>query len=160
MQYQLAQLNIAQFRLPQEHPANADFVNNLDRVNAIAEAQPGFVWRFTGEGNDALDVQAFADPLIAVNLSVWQDIQSLVKFVYRNDAHNQIMRRRKEWFDKLDFHMVLWWIEAGRIPSLDEAKIRLELLRRNGPTYAAFTFKQPYAPPTGELLNPFKDECA
>jgi hypothetical protein len=160
MNYQLAQLNIAQFRLPQEHPVNADFVNNLDRVNAVAESQPGFVWRLTGEGNDALDVQAFADPLIAVNLSVWQDIHALVDFVYRNEDHKTIMRRRKEWFDKIDFHLVLWWIEEDRIPTLEEAKIRLELLKQNGPTYAAFTFKQPFAPPTGERIDPFKDRCA
>jgi hypothetical protein len=160
MNYQLAQLNIAQFRLPQEHPVNADFVNNLDRVNAVAESQPGFVWRFTGEGNDALDVQAFTDPLIAVNLSVWQDIHSLVDFVYPYEDHKTIMRRRKEWFDKIDFHLVLWWIEQDRIPSLEEAKIRLELLKHNGPTYAAFTFKQPFAPPSGERMDPFKERCA
>jgi len=160
MEYQLAQINIAKFRLPQEDPVNADFVNNLDRVNAIAEEQPGFIWRFTGEGNDALDVQAFNDPNIAINMSVWSDIQSLVKFVYRNDDHKQIMRRRKEWFDKIDFHMVLWWIEKDRRPSIEEAKIRLELLRQNGPSYSAFTFKQPFAAPSGDAINPFKDECA
>lgn len=160
MNYQLAQLNIAKFRLPQEHPDNADFVNNLDRVNAIAESQEGFVWRFTGSGNDALDVQAFDDPNIAVNMSVWTDIKPLVNFVYRNQAHKEIMRRRKEWFDKIDFHMVLWWIEQDRKPSLEEAKIRLELLKQNGPSYSAFTFKQPFAAPSGQVINPFEDECA
>lgn len=160
MNYQLAQLNIAKFRLPQEHPDNADFVNNLDRVNAIAESQEGFVWRFTGSGNDALDVQAFDDPNIAVNMSVWADIKPLVNFVYRNQAHKEIMRRRKEWFDKIDFHMVLWWIEQDRKPSLEEAKIRLELLKQNGPSYSAFTFKQPFAAPSGQVINPFEDECA
>jgi len=160
MDYQLAQVNIATFRLPQAHPANADFVNNLDRVNVIAESQPGFIWRFTGAGNDALDVQAFKDPNTAVNMSVWADIKSLVNFVYRNKDHKAIMRRRKEWFDKIDFYMVLWWVEANRRPTIEEAKIRLELLRCNGPTYSAFTFKQPYPAPSGEAINPFKDECA
>lgn len=70
------------------------------------------------------------------------------------------MRRRKEWFDKIDFHLVLWWIEQDRIPSLEEAKIRMELLKHNGPSYAAFIFKQPFAPPTGERMDPFKDRCA
>ena len=70
MKYHLSQLNIAKFRVPQDDPVNADLVNKLDRVNAIAEAQPGFIWRFTGEGNDALDVQAFEDPNIALNMSV------------------------------------------------------------------------------------------
>lgn len=160
MQYQLAQVNIARFKQPQDDPVNADFVNNLDRVNATAEMQPGFIWRFTGSGNDATDVQAFDDPNVIINLSVWRDVQSLVNFVYRNDEHINIMRRRKEWFEKMEFHMVLWWIEADRTPSIEEAKIRLELLRRNGSSYSAFTFKAPYAAPTGELLNPFEDECA
>lgn len=160
MNYQLAQVNIAKFRLPHEDPINSDFVNNLDRINAIAESQPGFIWRSIGSGNDALDIKAFDDPNVAINLSVWSDIQTLVNFVYRNDDHKKIMRRRKEWFDKMDFYMVLWWVEEGRMPTIEEAKIRLELLKRNGPTYSAFTFKQPYAAPSGETLNPFKDECA
>lgn len=160
MKYELAQANIAKFRLPQEHPANADFVNNLDRVNAVAEAQDGFIWRFTGEGNDAMDVQAFDDPNIALNMSVWSDVQSLVNFVYRHQDHRDIMRRRKEWFDKIDFHMVLWWVEAGRRPTPEEAKIRLELLKCNGPSYAAFTFKQPFAAPSGVTIDAFNDRCA
>ena len=160
MNYQLAQVNIAKFRLPQEHAANADFVNNLDRVNAIAENQPGFIWRFTGTGNDALDIQAFDNPNIAINMSVWSDIKHLVNFVYRNNDHKEIMRRRKEWFEKIDFHMVLWWVEENQRPTVEDAKIRLELLQRNGPTYSAFTFKHPYQAPSGDILKPFEDECA
>lgn len=80
--------------------------------------------------------------------------------MYRNDDHKQIMRRRKEWFDNIDFHMVLWWIEKDRRPSIEEAKIRLELLKRNGPSYSAFTFKRPYAAPSADIINPFEDECA
>ena len=158
--YEFAQVNIARFRLPQNHPANADFVNSLDRVNAIAESQPGFIWRLQGEGNDALDVQAFDDPNMAINMSVWSDIQSLVNFTYRNDEHKNIMRRRKEWFEKIDFYMALWWVEQGRCPTIEEAKIRLELLRQQGSTYSSFTFKKPFPAPTGETLNPFKDKCA
>jgi len=93
MNYQLAQVNIAKFRAPIEDPVNHDFMNSLD----IAETQPGFIWRFTGEGNDALDVQAFDDFDIAINMSVWVDVQSLVNFVYRNKDRKEIMRRRKEW---------------------------------------------------------------
>ena len=155
MNYHLAQINIAKFRLPQEHEANADFVSNLDRVNATAEAQPGFIWRFKGSGNDALDVQAFDDPMLAVNMSVWADMESLIKFVYRNEAHVSIMRRRKEWFDRVEIYQALWWVEKDRLPTLYEAKLRLELLRINGPSYSAFTFKKAYAPPSGELLKVF-----
>lgn len=84
MNYHLAQLNIARFRLPQEHPGNKGFIDNLDRVNAIAETQEGFIWRFTGEGNDALDIQAFDDPNVASNMSLWSGLESLGAFVYRN----------------------------------------------------------------------------
>lgn len=160
MQYQLAQVNIAQFRQPQDHPVNADFVNNLDRVNAIAEQQPGFVWRFTGHDNNALDIQAFDNPNIAINMSVWDDIPSLVDFVYRNEDHKRIMRRRKEWFDKIDFHMALWWVQAGHRPTIAEAKLRLDLLQLTGPSYSAFTFKTPFAAPVDELINPFQERCA
>jgi len=160
MRFQLAQLNIARFELPQEHPNNADFVNSLDRVNEIAESQPGFVWRFTGEGNNALDVQAFDDPNIAVNMSVWTDLDALGAFVYRNEEHLSIMRRRREWFDRIKFHLVLWWVEEGHIPTLDEAKRRLETLMKHGPSRSAFTFKEPYPPHSDNSIQPILDECA
>jgi len=158
--YNLAQLNIARFMKPAEHPDNADFVNNLDRVNAIAESQPGFVWRLTGDGNDALDIQAFDDPNIAVNMSVWTSMEMLADFVYRNEEHLAIMRRRREWFAKTKFHLVLWWVEAGHIPSLVEAKERLNSLIANGPCERAFTFRRPYPPPSGREVRPILDECA
>lgn len=147
MKYKLAQLNIAEFKVPQDDPVNADFINNLDRVNATAEAQPGFIWRFTGEGNDAMDICAFENPNIAVNMSVWDDMESLKAFVYKNEAHKSIMKRRKEWFHKIDFHLVLWWVENERKPSIEEAKLRLDMLRQLGPTYAAFNFANPFPPP-------------
>ena len=160
MPYQLAQLNIARFRLPAEDPANADFINALDRVNAIAEQQPGFVWRFQGEGDSAIDVHAFDDPNIAVNMSVWEDMETLAAFAYRNEDHRAIMRRRREWFEHLEFYLVLWWVEAGHHPSVEEAKVRLESLRRNGPTEHGFTFKQPFPAPDREGASPILDECA
>lgn len=160
MDYHLAQLNIARFRLPQDHPVNQDFIDNLDRVNAIAEQQPGFVWRLTGDGNNALSIQSFADPNIATNMSVWTDIDSLAAFVYRNKAHLEIMRRRKEWFDKMEFYLVLWWVEAGHIPTVAEAKERLDYLQQHGPSGYAFTFRKPFASPNGEEVRPILDKCA
>ena len=160
MTYHLAQLNVARFREPADHPVNADFVNNLDRVNAIAETQPGFVWRLVGDGNDALDVKAFDDPYIAVNMSVWEDLESLAAFAYRNEDHRAIMRRRREWFEQMEFYLVLWWVAEGHHPTMEEAKSRLELLRRKGPTADAFTFKQPFPAPGESDISPVLDDCA
>lgn len=151
MKFQLAQLNIARFVLPREHPSNADFINSLDRVNEVAESQPGFVWRLTDEGNNALNVQAFDDPNVLVNMSVWTDLDALGAFVYRNEEHIAIMRRRKEWFERIKFHLVLWWVEAGHIPGLDEAKRRLETRAKYGPCKDAFNFKNPFSPQGQEV---------
>ena len=147
MKYHLAQLNLAKFRLPIEDPVNADFVNNLDAVNAIAEAHSGFVWRLKGDGNDATDLQAYDDPKIIANLSVWADMESLLDFVYKEDAHKNIMRRRREWFDKMEFFMVLWWVKAGEVPSLEQAIEQLELLKEQGPSPEAFTFRDDFPAP-------------
>ncbi len=159
MAYHLAQINIAKFLIPVEDPANADFVANLDRVNALAEGQPGFVWRLVGEGNDATDLKPFDDPNLAINMSVWTDIDSLVAFVYRDEGHREIMRRRREWFDRMEFYMALWWIPAGHVPTVQEGKERLDLLARIGPTAEAFLFKQPFPAPGATPVAPIPVEC-
>ena len=147
MNYQLAQLNLAKCRLPILHSANKDFVNNLDQVNAVADAHPGFVWRLKGEGNSATELIAFDDPSIITNLSVWKDLESLSDFVYRSEAHKTIMRRRREWFDKMELYLVLWWVPEGYRPDVAEAQERLALLGEQGATVDAFTFREAFLPP-------------
>jgi hypothetical protein len=151
MQYQLAEINIATFRVPASDPVNASFIAQLDRVNASAEGAPGFVWRLVGEGNDAMDIRAFDNPNILINMSVWKDVEALASFVYRSEAHREIMRRRREWFDRMHFHLALWWVEAGHRPTIAEGKARLEMLSRLGPSAHAFLFNKPFPPPTGVL---------
>lgn len=158
--YHLAQVNIGRFRKPVEDPANADFVNALDSVNALAEGSPGFVWRLTGEGNNATDLKPFDDPNMAINMSVWESVEALAAFVYRNMDHRGVMRRRREWFEEMPVYMALWWVPAGVTPTVDDAKARLALLERLGPTAEAFTFKQPFAAPSGDDVAPVLDECA
>jgi hypothetical protein len=158
--YHLAELNIARFRVPMADPANADFVNALDRVNALADGSDGFIWRLKGDGGNAMDIHAFDDPNVAVNMSVWRDIDALAAYTYRNPEHLEIMRRRKEWFDKMELYVVLWWVPAGHIPTVAEAVDRLERLRRIGPHAEAFTFRQPFPAPGGEETAPVLDSCA
>jgi hypothetical protein len=144
--YELAELNIARLKEPLESPGMADFVANLDRINAIAESSPGFVWRLQTEEGDATALRPLGQDTL-VNLSVWRDTDSLSHYVYKS-AHVEIMRRRKEWFERVqEAFVVLWWIRKGHRPRIAEATLRLELLRTKGPTAEAFTFGQVFPPP-------------
>ena len=144
--YQLAQLNIGRLLAPIDSPQLADFVANLDRINALADEAPGFVWRLQTEEGNATSIGGFGEDYI-VNLSVWQDIESLHNYVYQT-AHAQIMSRRKEWFARMDeAYTVLWWVPAGHEPDIPESRGRLNELRTHGPTERAFTFKRSWPAP-------------
>ena len=137
----VAQMNVGTALYDLTDPRMADFMNNLDRVNALAEATPGFVWRLTGEGNNATDIKPSEDPRFIVNMSVWETIEALFDYVYRSD-HRGVMVRRREWFAKPagPYH-VLWWVAEGHAPTVDEGLARLRHLAEHGPTPHAFTFK-------------------
>ena len=87
--YQLAQLNIASMKYPLDSPGMADFVNNLEHINALADSTPGFVWRLQTEEGDATSLKPLGDQTL-VNMSVWKDVESLSNYVYRS-AHVEIM---------------------------------------------------------------------
>ncbi len=129
----------------------AEFVANLDRVNALAEHSPGFVWRLKDDAGNAAAMRPIG-PDRLVNMSVWQDIDALRAFVFKS-GHVEIMRRRAEWFERMiEAYLVLWWVPAGHLPSIEEAMARLERLREQGPTAHAFTFRTTFAPP-GEVAT-------
>ncbi len=140
--HHLAQLNLALMKAPMDSPLLADFVAQIDAVNALAEASEGFVWRLKGDNGDATEFRFEGKPDLLINMSVWKSVEALEAFTYRNTAHLAVMRDRKKWFDHMErMHMVLWWIPAGHQPSLEEAKMRLEHLWEHGPTKQAFTFR-------------------
>jgi hypothetical protein len=95
-------------------------------------------------------------------MSEWRDVASLNTYVY-SSAHVEIMRRRREWFERMaQAFLVLWWVPRGHRPSVAEAIARLELLRAKGPTPEAFTFRQAFPPPDAAQAQPpvaFGDEC-
>ncbi|MFA0382336.1 DUF3291 domain-containing protein [Vibrio sp. 10N.222.54.A3] len=137
----LAQLNIALAKYPLDAPEIKEFVDNLELVNGIAESSEGFVWRLKDESGDATNIQAFYDPNMIVNMSVWDSVDSLKNFMFRTH-HRDFMRRKGDWFHRLpEDTYVLWWIEEEHIPTLEEAIERLEHLRETGDTPYAFTFK-------------------
>jgi heme-degrading monooxygenase HmoA len=143
---QLAQVNIARARGEIRDPVMADFVARLAEINALADESPGFVWRLQTEDGDATAVRPYADDRILINLSVWRDLDALRGYVYRSD-HAAVMRRRREWFEKLDrVYLALWWVPAGHRPSIEEAVDRLAHLERRGPGPDAFGFASPFAP--------------
>jgi len=137
-------------REPLESPGMADFVANLERINALAEGSPGFVWRLKTDDGDATALRPLGDDML-VNLSVWNDVESLNHYVYKT-AHVEILRRRKEWFERMDMpSYVLWWVPKGHRPDVVEAIARLEALRTNGPTPQAFSFREGFAAPDARI---------
>lgn len=146
MTYQLAQINIGRLVAPIDDPLIADFAAQLDTINALAESSPGFIWRLTGDGNDATSLTPFSDNLIIVNMSVWESINALKNFAFKS-AHAVVMRRRTDWFEKFPTaYLALWWIEAGHVPTVEEAKARLLSLDTHGDTAYAFTFRNLFEP--------------
>lgn len=139
----IAQLNIGRALAPVDSPLLDEFIAALDPINALADRAPGFVWRLQTDEGNATAIRPFDDDRMIVNMSVWESIDALAEFVYRSD-HVAVMRRRREWFERIRVYMVLWWVPAGHMPSADEAIERLEHLRARGPTPHAFTFKARY----------------
>ena len=134
----LAQLNIGRLRFPTDDPRMADFMNNLDLVNGLAERSEGFVWRLKDESGNATGIRPYDDPLMAVNLSVWKSLETLERFVWQT-IHKRFYGRRSEWFAPMEKpHLVMWWVPAGHRPGIEEAKERLEHLAANGPSAHAF----------------------
>jgi heme-degrading monooxygenase HmoA len=125
----------------------ADFVAALEPINQLADRAPGFVWRLQTEDGDATAIRPFEDDMVLVNMSVWESLEALGVFVYSGE-HREVMRRRRQWFDKLaEAYLVLWWVPAGVVPTVVDAKNRLETLRRRGPSLEAFTFRSPFSSP-------------
>jgi hypothetical protein len=142
----LAQLNIGRLLAPIDDPRIAVFVANLEPINALAEASPGYVWRLQDEQGDATSIKAFDDDLMILNLTVWESAEALADFVYRT-GHVELLRRRREWFEgAIEPTSCLWWIPEGTTPEVDDAIARLEHLRAHGPTATSFTFRHRFEP--------------
>jgi len=145
--WNLAQINIGRLVAPQGDPRVQPFFDALDRVNALAEQSPGFVWRLTGDGNNATDIHPTADPLLIPNMSVWRDAESLFQYVYRS-SHTEVMVRRREFFERFDgAYQALWWVPSGTVPTINDGLSRLWHIDRFGPTSHAFTFKKRFPAP-------------
>ena len=145
--WHIAQLNVGTLLYPLEDPRIAEFVAGLEEVNALADASPGFVWRLQSASGNATDIKTSDDPNFIVNMSVWANAEALFDFVYKS-SHRLVMAKRREWFVRPSkAYMVLWWIAAGRLPTVDEGLARLAHLEAHGASPYAFTFKDKFPPP-------------
>jgi heme-degrading monooxygenase HmoA len=156
MEHHLAQLNIGIAKGPMDGPVMAGFKAALESINALADEAPGFVWRLQTDDGDATAIRPYEDERMMVNMSVWESVKALRAFVYTS-GHTSVMRNRDQWFDKLETYLALWWVPAGSEPTVEEAKERLEHLKRHGPTPYAFTFRvsfpAPDAAPDAALID-------
>ena len=152
--FHLAQANIGRIRAPLEDPSMEGFRTQLDPVNALADRSPGFVWRLQTEDGNAMAIRPYADERMAINMSVWESLEALQQFVYKS-AHVGPLRDRKQWFEPIEGPiLVLWWVPAGHIPTVDEAKGRLAHLKEHGPSPVAFTFRATFPPPDTDAAEP------
>ena len=116
-----------------------------DPINALADRSPGFVWRLQTKMVPA--IRPFDDDRMAINMSVWESLEALQQFVYKS-AHVGTLRDRQQWFEPIEGPILaLWWIPVGHIPTVAEAKDRLQRLKERGPSPDAFTFRASFPSP-------------
>ena len=58
------------------------------------------MWRLKDDSNNATAIRPESDPTMAVNLSVWESVEALERFVWAT-VHKQIYNRKGDWFEKL-----------------------------------------------------------
>ncbi|MEV5612308.1 DUF3291 domain-containing protein [Streptomyces sp. NPDC052225] len=145
--YELAQVNIGRLTAPLDAPGMKDFTDNLEPVNAVADAADGFVWRLQGDTGDATGFRIYGDEWLFLNMSVWRDTDALTAFMYQG-THRELLARRREFFERMSEAVTaLWWVPAGHRPTIREAEERLTHLREHGPTAFSFTLRKPFSPP-------------
>jgi hypothetical protein len=151
MNYHLAQINIGRLLAPIDDPQIAEFVAQLDPINALADKAPGFVWRLQSASGNATDIiYNPEDPSILLNMSVWESLEALRNYIYRSD-HARVLRNRAKWFEKMDKPIYcLWWVPEGHIPTVVEGRERLEHYQQHGATPYSFWFSQHFPQPADE----------
>jgi len=126
----------------------ADFVDQLDTINELADRSPGFVWRLAdASGGAATAIRPFEDDRILVNMSVWESLDALHAFSYQG-RHAGLLKDRGKWFEPGSTRLVMWWVPAGSVPTVEEAKGKLDHLDAHGPSAEAFTFRERFPPPS------------
>jgi Domain of unknown function (DUF3291) len=151
--HHLAQINIGRLVAPIDDPRIAEFLEQLDPINALAEKSPGFVWRLQSSSGNATDIAYNDDPFVHINMSVWESLDALRDYVYRSQ-HASVLKDRAKWFEKMDKpYYCLWWIPAGHIPTVAEGRGRLEHFQLYGPKPHSFWFNKFFPQPQGNVIS-------
>lgn len=147
LNHQIAEINIARMKgVNIQDPVMLEFVENLNKVNAIAEGSEGFVWRLKDENNNATAFNPYQDEQVIINISVWENIEALERFMYQT-LHVEFLKRRKEWFQTFGkVYTAMWWIPAGQFPTVQEATEKLAHLQTHGPSPEVFDFRNKHLP--------------
>lgn len=136
----LAHINITIPKYELDAPEIADFVNNLDVINALAARSPGFIELI----EDGPEYAIYNSSEILATLSLWQSFDELFHFVYMT-AHKKFLARKAEWMKPHTRpHMALWWVADDHRPDLKEAEVRLLSVEKEGSTPKAFDFKSAF----------------
>ena len=135
----LAELNLSVWKVSHTSQIARGFVDNVPRINALAERSEGFVWRKVDEERDASGANPVCpDDNTLMTLSVWETPEHLERFVWKT-VHKRIYVGKAQWFEAMEsHHLVMWWVDEGHEPSIAEAKERLDHLDAHGDTDHAF----------------------
>ena len=150
--YQLAEINIARMKgVNISDPVMQEFVDNLARVNGIAEQSEGFIWRLKDDNDNATQLNPYNDEQVIINVSVWESFETLEHFMYRT-VHSDFLKKRKEWFHRFGkVYTAMWWIKAGAYPTVAEAVQQLDYLQQHGASPKVFDFRNRFAPPSANV---------
>ena len=132
---------------PLDDPMMAEYKALRPIIDALARRSPGFIWRRNGAGSQAKETDLYDDQMIIANVSVWATLEEYSHFVYKSE-HLGVINRRSEWFEHFDgpYH-AMWWVQAGHLPTAEEARERLEYLQSHGETPYAFSFEKTFPAP-------------
>ena len=144
--YQIVQANYAQWKPGISESEVNEFISQIAGVHAQAESAKGYVWRYVDDPDPKYIDRLFGMDGLVFNMSVWESIEDLKAFTFKN-LHNDVMRERSKWFVSLPFTTsIMWWVQKGNIPTAEEAHEKFEIIEAKGPSYEVFTFGKLYYP--------------
>jgi heme-degrading monooxygenase HmoA len=115
----------------------AGFENAVDKVHIVAERAPGFVWRHLADEREAaieIGWPLFTEtPRLIASFSVWETPDAFRHYVYQT-VHGAFLRRSEEWFEaRPKPNHVLWFLPAGQIPTIADARDKVDQYLAQGP---------------------------